>query len=472
MHVRRYFTPTHALACALLLLIALVVQMRSRAEGEPRYSSPAAAEARRVTLLTAFSIQDSARYQAAFAQFEKETGIEVTLRAAGGDFADHVQVATPGFDPPDIAIFAQPGVFRELAATGFLRPLPADLSEQVARDFSPFLDPVLRHEGRHYGVWARVAIKSLVWYRRALFAQYGLKVPQTDEELAALEQTMLRRGLTPWCVGVAARGATGWVATDWVEEFMLRRAGAHHYDLWVAGELPFSAPSVRDAFSAWDRMLRTPGMVASGAAGVLATPVEEAARNFASDPAPCMMMRNSEWVTSEFPASNPIGPADPIDVFVLPGRSATATELLVAGDVAAALNSRADTETVLRYMASADFARRRAATGAYLSAHVGVLPNSYADPLSARLSTIWRRADLMRMDASDMMPGALGTAAFWKGMVHHLEGASVPEVTTEIDRSWRGWLVEQELARTANIASARRTTVAAGAPAAATGPTP
>lgn len=461
MHVRRYFTPTHALACALVLLVALVVQMRSRADVEPARPPAAAADARRVTLLTAFSIQDSARYQTAFAQFEKETGIEVTLRAAGGDFADHVQVATPGFDPPDIAVFAQPGVFRELAAAGFLQPLPADLSEQVARDFSPFLDPVLRHDGKHYGIWARVAIKSLVWYRRALFAQHGLKVPQTDVELVALEQAMLRRGLTPWCVGVAARGATGWVATDWVEEFMLRRAGARHYDLWVAGELPFSAASVRDAFGAWDRMVHTPGMIAGGAAGALATPVEEAARSFASDPAPCMMMRNSEWVTSEFPAGNPVGPGDPIDFFVLPGRSATSTELLVAGDVAAALNTRAATTEVLRYMASADFARRRAAIGAYLSAHAGVAPNSYADPLSARLAAVWRRADLMRMDASDMMPSALGTAAFWKGMVRHLQGAPVAEVTAEIDRSWRGWQVQQELARTATMAAAKTSTAAA-----------
>ncbi len=448
MRLKRYLTPANALVCALVLLVALVVQLRSNAGDSPQHRATPDESSRRVTLLTAFSIQDSARYQSAFAHFEKETGIEVILRAAGGDFADHVQVATPGFDPPDIGVFAQPGVFRELVAAGFVQPLPADLSAQAERDFPPFLDPVLRYQGRHYGIWARVAIKSLVWYRRALFSQYGFSVPRTDVELMALEQAMMRRGLTPWCVGVAARGATGWVATDWVEEFMLRQAGPMQYDMWVAGELPFSSGPVRAAFAAWDRMVRTPGLVAGGAQGILDTPVEEAARRFASDPPVCMMMRNSEWVTSEFPDSNAIGPNDPIDFFVLPGHDASTTELLVAGDVAAALNARPDTLRVLRYMASADFARRRAAVGAYLSAHADVLPNSYADPLSARLSTVWRRADLMRMDASDMMPGALGTAAFWNGAVQQLRGASVAEVTAGIDRSWRGWQVQQELART------------------------
>ncbi|MEF7617162.1 extracellular solute-binding protein [Aquincola sp. MAHUQ-54] len=444
MKIPTVLTPVAALSCALLVLAGLVLQLH-HLEGAFGPTRPAVADARRVTLLTAFSIQDSARYQEAFAQFEKDTGIEVTLRAAGGDFADHVYVATPGFDAPDIGLFAQPGLFRDMMAAGFVQPLPPDLSAQVQRDFPAFLDPLLGHEGRRHGVWARVAIKSLVWYRRALFERYGFAVPTTDRQLAALERAMIRRGFTPWCVGVAARGATGWVATDWVEEFMLRQAGAGDYDRWVAGDLPFSAPPVRTAFAAWDRMVHTPGMVDGGVAGVLGTQVEEAARRFASDPAPCLMMRNSEWVVSEFPEGMPVGPADAIDFFVLPGRSAAHTELLVAGDIAAALNTRPETMAVLRHMASADFARRRAAAGAYLSAHAQVTPNSYADPLSGRLAEVWRRASVMRMDASDLMPPAVGTAAFWTAMIDHLQGSPVPDATAGIDRAWRRWRAAQEI---------------------------
>ena len=433
MKILNCWTTARALACCVVALVLLLWQLRAGMAPAPEAAAERPAAARRVTLLSSFSLQDSARYQQAFAPLERRTGIEVVIRAAGGDFADHVVVATPGFDAPDIAVFAQPGLFREMVAGGLVQPLPDDLAQAVARDFPSFIDPLLRHQGRHYGLWARVAIKSLVWYRRALFAQHGLAVPRTDAELAALERQIMRRGLVPWCIGVAARGATGWVGTDWVEEFMLRDAGPADYDRWVALELPFTAAPVRRAFARWHRLVHTRGMAAGGAAQVLAMQVEEAARHFASDPAPCLMMRNAEWVTAEFPDAMQIGPDSPIDFFVLPGHEAGRSELLVAGDVAAPLNQRPETMDVLRYMASAEFGRQRAAAGAYLSGHKDVAPAAYAEPLAARLAAVWHGAAVMRMDASDLMPAALGTAAFWKAMVDSLRGASVDEVTAHLD---------------------------------------
>ena len=441
MKNRTWLTPARALACCLLSLMVLLLQLR--AGGDAGAAASPSATSRRVTLLSSFSLQDSARYQEAFAPLERSSGIEVVIRAAGGDFADHVYVATPGFDAPDIAVFAQPGLFREMVAGGFVKPLPDDLAQAVVRDFPPFIDPLLRHGERHYGLWARVAIKSLVWYRRGLFEQHRLAVPETATELAALEQQMMRKGLVPWCIGVAARGATGWVGTDWVEEFMLRDAGPAAYDRWVAQEMPFTAGPVRRAFARWDRMVRTPGMTYGGAAKVLSTYVEEAARQFATDPAPCMMMRNAEWVTSEFPDSMHIGPGEQIDFFVLPGQSASHVELLVAGDVAAPLNARPETMEVLRYMASAEFGRRRAAAGAYLSGHKDVEPAAYAEPLAARLAAVWHSAAVMRMDASDLMPAVLGTAAFWTAMVDNLKGVPVNDVTANIDSTWRQWRAAQ-----------------------------
>lgn len=454
MKILTLLTPARALVCCLIVLAVLLLQLRGAGSAAPAPPTSATAPSKRVTLLSSFSLQDSARYQEAFAAMERATGIEVVIRAAGGDFADHVYVATPGFEAPDIAVFAQPGLFRDMLAGGFIQPLPPDLARSVTRDFPPFLDPLLRRGEQHYGLWARVAIKSLVWYRRALFEQHGLAVPRTDVELAALEQQMMRKGLVPWCIGVAARGATGWVGTDWVEEFMLRDAGPAAYDRWVALDMPFTAGPVRRAFARWDRMVGTPGMTLGGPRGVLNTFVEEAARTFAGQPAPCMMMRNAEWVTSEFPDSVHIGPGEQIDFFVLPGRSASHVELLVAGDIAAPLNNRPETMEVLRYMASAEFGRRRAAAGAYLSGHKDVEPASYVEPLAARLSEVWQEATVMRMDASDLMPAVLGTAAFWTGMVDHLKGASVNDVTAGIDRTWRQWRAQQSVPAAAQAASA------------------
>lgn len=445
MNIRKCITPARALVACVAALVVLLWQWRDQTASSPGPQAAAAAT-RRVTLLTSFSLQDSARYQQALAPLAYSDGIQVVIRAVGGDFADHVYVATPGFDAPDIAVFAQPGLFREMVAAGLVQPLPEDLAQAVVRDFPPFIDPLLRQGDRHHGLWARVAIKSLVWYRRTLFEAHGWQPPRTLADLATLERQMIQAGLAPWCIGIAARGATGWVGTDWVEEFMLRDASPEEYDRWVALELPFSSPPVRRAFIRWDRLVRTPGMVAGGPQHVLTTYVEEAARQFASDPASCLMMRNSEWVTSEFPDPGHIGPGEAIDFFLLPGQQADEQPLLVAGDVAAPLNLRPETLTVLRYMASAEFGRRRAAAGAYLSGHKDVQPGSYLEPLSARLAVAWQQATLMRMDASDLMPAVVGTAAFWTAMVDSVKGASVNTVTNRIDAAWEQWRRTQDAA--------------------------
>jgi hypothetical protein len=45
---------------------------------------------------------------------------------------------------------------------------------------------------------------------------------QTMEELKALTEQIVADGETPWCIGLGSGGATGWPATDWVEDMMLR----------------------------------------------------------------------------------------------------------------------------------------------------------------------------------------------------------------------------------------------------------
>jgi len=37
-------------------------------------------------------------------------------------------------------------------------------------------------------------------------------------------------GTTPWCIGIRADGATGWIATDWVEDMVLRFGGPDTFD--------------------------------------------------------------------------------------------------------------------------------------------------------------------------------------------------------------------------------------------------
>ena len=98
-----------------------------------------------------------------------------------------------------------------------------------------------------YGIFFRVNVKSLVWYSPDNFEDNGYEVPKTMEELLSLTKQMASDGNTPWCIGLESGGATGWPATDWMEEIMLRTHPPSVYDQWVSNEMPFNDQKVIDA---------------------------------------------------------------------------------------------------------------------------------------------------------------------------------------------------------------------------------
>jgi alpha-glucoside transport system substrate-binding protein len=79
------------------------------------------------------------------------------------------------------------------------------------------------------------------------FADAGYEVPTTMEELVALSDQIVADGGTPWCIGLGSGDASGWPATDWVEDIMLRTQSPETYDAWVTNELPFDSPEVVNA---------------------------------------------------------------------------------------------------------------------------------------------------------------------------------------------------------------------------------
>ena len=50
-----------------------------------------------------------------------------------------------------------------------------------------------------------------------------------DEGLDAIVED----GGVPWCIGLGSGDATGWPATDWMEDIMLRTQTPDVYDQWV-----------------------------------------------------------------------------------------------------------------------------------------------------------------------------------------------------------------------------------------------
>lgn len=117
--------------------------------------------------------------------------------------------------------------------------------KRIDANYSPSWKELGSYNGKVYGVFHRVNAKSFVWYPKKAFEAAGYKTPKTWEELKALSDQIVADGGVPWSIGIESGSATGWVATDWMEDIMLRTAGPEMYDKWVSHKIPFNDPSVK-----------------------------------------------------------------------------------------------------------------------------------------------------------------------------------------------------------------------------------
>ncbi|MFW6361763.1 MAG: ABC transporter substrate-binding protein, partial [Spirochaetota bacterium] len=171
-----------------------------------------------VNIFGAFVDTDAERFNKSMRPFEEATGIEVEYEGSG-DFESLITVRTEGGDPPDIAAFPQPGLMKDVVD----RSDNIDLNDWFEMDYmrdqydQSWLD-LATYKDEMVGVWYRASVKSLVWYSKPVFEEEGYEIPQTWDEMLALSDQMVDDGYTPWSVGIESSGATGWVATDWLED--------------------------------------------------------------------------------------------------------------------------------------------------------------------------------------------------------------------------------------------------------------
>ena len=162
------------------------------------------------------------------------------------------------------------------------------------RDAGTYMDKV-------YEINLGRVIYSGIYYNKDLFTEFGVEVPTTWDELLELSDTIVSDGDAPWCVGIESGAATGWVATDWTEEMMLRTTTPENYDAWVAGDLPFSSPEVKNAAETLAEIWFNDDYVYGGRASIVTTFFGDAPTPMFEDPPKCWLHKQGNFITSFFP---------------------------------------------------------------------------------------------------------------------------------------------------------------------------
>jgi alpha-glucoside transport system substrate-binding protein len=397
-----------------------------------------------VTIAGPWLTADEESFEAVIAAFEKATGANVEY--AGSDsFEQQIVIDIKAGSPPNLAAFPQPGLAANMAAINGLVPLGNDTAQWVRDNYAAGqswvdLGTYADKSGakQFYGFFYNVNVKSLVWYVPENFEAGGYEIPKTMEDLIALSDQIVKDGGTPWCIGLGSGDATGWPATDWVEDIMLRTQTPDVYDGWVTNSVKFNDPRVVNAIATFGKFAKNNDYVEGGSRAVGATDFRDSPKGLFSVPPKCYMHRQASFIPAFFPEGVQVG-AD-ADFFYFPPFASKAAQLgnpvLGGGTLLAITKDSEATREFLRFLQHPMSHEIWMARAGFLTPHKGVDLGKYSSEILRKQGEILLNATTFRFDGSDLMPGAIGAGAFWSQMVFYVSGASEQKVADNIQSSW------------------------------------
>jgi alpha-glucoside transport system substrate-binding protein len=380
-----------------------------------------------VTVIGTWGGDEEAAFLAMVKPWEEETG--ATVKYTGT--RDLNTVLTTGVASgvlPDLAGLPGPGQLAEFAELGALLPLDDVLdAETYVADTSAPLVELGRIDGSLYGVFIKAAVKGLIWYNPDNFTA---DPPSTWDELWEVAEENQGDAQAIWCVGIESAAASGWPATDWIEDLVLRSAGPEVYQQWYQGEIKWSDPRIREAFELYvDVVENTYG----GRQTAVSTNFANGGDALFADPPGCVFHHQASFITGLGAFPDQTAGTD-YDFFPFPDIDpAYAGAVEGAGDLFGMFHDTPAAKSLMAYLVTAEAQDIWVQRGGALSANRNA--TSYPDEISERSAQILTDAKIFVFDASDLMPTAMNDA-FWRGMVALTSGsATLDQVLSDLDEA-------------------------------------
>lgn len=388
-----------------------------------------------VSIYTPITDAEADAYEAAWAPFVECTGIQIQYEGSN-DFEAQIEVRVAGGDAPDIAFFPQPGLMARYQDE--MIPAPDAVVEKATAGWGDDWLSYGTLDDTLYAPPMSANLKSLVWYSPSFFKDQGIEIPTTWDELITASDTIAEAGVKPWCAGIDSGDSTGWPLTDWVEDMVLRESGSEVYDQWVDHTIPFDDPKIVAAVDKAGSILKNEDYMNGGygdVSSMAGVSMEEGGLPILDNE--CAMHRQASFYSAQWPDGTTVGPDGDVYAFYLPGNTADDKPVLGGGEFVAAFRDAEEVTAVRAYLASGVFANARMKTGPWATA------NKEADPANAQDDLLRMAVDLFqdpnaefRFDASDLMPGQIGSKAFFDEMTDWVKGKSTKDALGAIEEAW------------------------------------
>ena len=380
-----------------------------------------------VTVWTAWGGAELKAFQDVLKPFEASSGVKVhitTNRDSTNQIANGIAAGT---DLPDIAPGpTDPTQVKSWVSKGALKPLETALGDQ----FQSYIDntyPALTTPpsgqqdnlyigvvgGKHYVLMIKTQVKGLIWFNKKVFTGTA---PKTLDELLAINPSQYG-AKSLFCAGFESGAASGWPASDQIDNIIMRQSGDQVYTNWIQGKVKFTSPEIKLGYQTFLKTVSDQA-VYGGSKTALSTNFGKAGDPLFKSPAGCLFLEQATFITSffqqDFPSLNLKAGTD-FDFFAHPSVNSQ-YDGNVNGfyDNFAMYNDTPAAQKLMQYMATKDAQQIWANDGGTLGA---IKTLNYTDPVFKRAAEIAGTAKNLLVTAGDFMPADM-QKAFWQSLLN------------------------------------------------------
>jgi ABC-type glycerol-3-phosphate transport system substrate-binding protein len=331
--------------------------------------------------------------------------VHVNYKPVGNNVPTVLATAIAGGHPPDMADIAQPGLIKQLAQQGHLKPITYAKST-MASNFAPSWLQLGTFSGKLFALPFKVSNKSLYWYNVPAFKTAGVKPPKTWAQLTAAAKTLKASG-TP---AYSLCGASGWTLTDMFENIYLRTFGLAKYNLLTAHKIKWTDASVTKALKTMAEVVGDTSNLAGGTSGALQTDFPTCVTDAFSSPSKGAIVFEADFVAGAITSATKSKPGTGFNTApfpaITPGPDSTAVE--IGGDLLVAFRDTPAIEAFVKFLATAPAAAAWAKVGGFATGNHNLSTAVYPDAIDKANQAAVASAKAVVFDMSDEQPASFG----------------------------------------------------------------
>jgi alpha-glucoside transport system substrate-binding protein len=387
---------------AAILVVLLVASIAALAAGGSTAATSKSTVSGTINFDGVWTGQEAQHFQTVISAFKKKNpGVTVKYKALGDNLPTVLSTAVAGGRPPEMADIAQPGLVKQFATRGVLKPI-SYARPTLAANFTQTWLKLGTFNGKLYGFVFKASNKSTVWYSIRAFRQAGVKPPATDAQLLARARTIRLSGIPPYSIG----GADGWTLTDLFENIYLRQAGATKYAQLSAHKIKWTDKSVTAALVSMRQVIGNSADLVGGRSGALQTDFPTSVNNVFQNPPKGAMVLEGDFVPGVATVKARAG-VD-YDEFPFPSINGSKPSVEIGGDTIVAFRDTPAIRAFVRFLATSEAAAAWAKSGGFATGNTKLSPSVYPNAITRKTASAITAAKQVVFDMSDQQPSSFG----------------------------------------------------------------